>query len=216
MKANVFTLLFTLLILPFTSYATEDPVAVVNNTSAQVRTALMKENGKNTEQVRIEVEGIVHPRFDFNRMTALAVGKHWREATPEQKEAMATEFKTLLTHTYYGVMLRYRDVKVSVEETALIENEGKQATVKSQVAVATAKQPVAIDYVLYNTPEGWKVFNVIVEGASLVTVYRNQFGEEISKNGIDGLVKMLKNKNQSNQVATPETSKAPSAKPGKS
>lgn len=206
-------LAFVLIVLPVYAGATEDPFALVNNASEQVRAVLMKENGTNTEQIRHEVEAVVYPRFDFNRMTALAVGKHWREATPEQKAALANEFRTLLTRTYYGVMLRYRDVKVSIDQNILMENEGKQATVKTQVAVANAKQPVLMDYVLYNTPEGWKVFNVIVEGASLVTVYRNQFGEEISRNGVDGLVKMLQNKNQTNQASSTAIETTP--KPGK-
>jgi phospholipid transport system substrate-binding protein len=101
----------------------------------------------------------------------------------------------LLTRTYFSTMLRYRDAKLSVKPDVLLANEGKEATVKSDVVVGNAQQPVQIDYVLYNTDEGWKVFNVSVEGASLVTVYRNQFGEEINKGGLDGLVLSLQNKN---------------------
>jgi len=157
----------------------------------------MKENGKNTDAIRQEVEEVLFPRFDFLRMTALAVGKHWRAATPEQKEALIAEFRTLLTLTYFNTMLRYRDAAIAIRPDVIIENEGKEATVKSSVSVKDIKEPVAIDYVLYHTDEGWKVFNVNVEGASLVTVYRNQFGDEISKNGIDGLIASLKNKNLS-------------------
>ena len=102
----------------------------------------------------------------------------------------------MLTRTYFSTMLRYRDAKLNVKSDVLLANEGKEATVKSDVVVGNAQQPVQIDYVLYNTDEGgWKVFNVSVEGASLVTVYRNQFGEEISKGGLDGLVQSLHNKN---------------------
>lgn len=175
--------------------AHEDPAAMVSVTSEQVRAALRKETGSNTDEVRKQVEEILYPRFDFTRMTALAVGKYWKEASPEQKEALSGEFKILLTNTYFNTMLRYRDAKINIKQDVLIENDGKQATVKSVVIVENVKDPVAIDYVLYNTADGWKVYNVNVEGASLVTVYRNQFNDEISKSGIDGLVKVLHNKN---------------------
>ncbi len=128
-------------------------------------------------------------------MTALAVGKYWKQATPEQKTALSDEFRTLLTRTYFSTMLRYRDAKLNVKQEPLLANDGKEATVKSDVVVGNAQQPVLIDYVLYHTEEGWKVFNVSVEGASLVTVYRNQFAEEINKGGLDGLIQSLRNKN---------------------
>ena len=175
--------------------AHEDPAAMVSVTSEQVRAALRKETGSNTDEVRKQVEEILYPRFDFTRMTALAVGKYWKEASPEQKEALSGEFKILLTNTYFNTMLRYRDAKINIKQDVLIENDDKQATVKSVVIVENVKDPDAIDYVLYNTADGWKVYNVNVEGASLVTVYRNQFNDEISKSGIDGLVKVLHNKN---------------------
>jgi phospholipid transport system substrate-binding protein len=187
--------IFTLLVTGTNSHSTEDPSALVTYTSEEVRSILMKENGTNTDVVRKEIEAVLFPRFDFLRMTALAVGKHWRAATPEQKDALIVEFRTLLTATYFNTMLRYRDAKITIKSDVIIENEGKEATVRSSVLVKDIKEPVAIDYVLYKTTEGWKVFNVNVEGASLVTVYRNQFGDEVSKGGINGLIATLKNKN---------------------
>ncbi len=188
--------------------AEENPAVLVRETSEKVRMLLLKEDGSNTDAVRAEVQQVLYPRFDFTRMTALAVGKHWKQATPEQKTALTDEFRTLLTRTYFSTMLRYRDVAINIKGEPLLENEGKEATVKTDVKVATAQQPVLIDYVLYHTAEGWKVFNVSVEGASLVTVYRNQFGDEVSKGGIDGLIQSLKAKNaapapQSAAAATP-------------
>jgi phospholipid transport system substrate-binding protein len=172
-----------------------NPAKIVVETSEVVRGLLEKENGSNTDAVRAEVQQVLYPRFDFTRMTALAVGKYWKQATAEQKTALSDEFRSLLTRTYFSTMLRYRDAKINVKPDPLLANEGKEATVKSDVLVANAKQPVLIDYVLYRTDEGWKVFNVSVEGASLVTVYRNQFAEEVSKGGIDGLIQSLRNKN---------------------
>lgn len=183
--------------------AEEDPTKIVLDTSEVVSAILVKENGSNTESVRAEVQQVLYPRFDFARMTALAVGKHWKQATPEQKAALSEEFRTLLTRTYFSTMLRYRDAKINIKPEALLANEGKEATVKSDVMVGNAQQPVLIDYVLYHTQEGWKVFNVSVEGASLVTVYRNQFGEEVNKGGLDGLIQSLRNKNAAQVAQSP-------------
>ncbi len=192
-QKSVFAL--SMLAFAVTVSAEENPAKLVQDTSETVRAILVKENGTNTDAVRTEVQQVIYPRFDFNRMTALAVGKHWKQATPEQKTALSDEFRTLLTRTYFSTMLRYRDAALNVKPDVLLANEGKEATVKSDVVVGNAQQPVQIDYVLYNTDESWKVFNVSVEGASLVTVYRNQFGEEISKGGLDGLIQSLQTKN---------------------
>ena len=194
LNMKVFLVAGMLLVAQIVS-AEENPTTLVSETSEIVRAILVKENGSNTEAVRTEVQQVLYPRFDFSRMTALAVGKYWKQATPEQKTALSDEFRTLLTRTYFSTMLRYRDAKLNVKQEPLLANDGKEATVKSDVVVGNAQQPVLIDYVLYHTEEGWKVFNVSVEGASLVTVYRNQFAEEINKGGLDGLIQSLRNKN---------------------
>ena len=194
LNMKVFLVAGMLLVAQIVS-AEENPTTLVSETSEIVRAILVKENGSNTEAVRTEVQQVLYPRFDFSRMTALAVGKYWKQATPEQKTALSDEFRTLLTRTYFSTMLRYRDAKLNVKQQPLLANDGKEATVKSDVVVGNAQQPVLIDYVLYHTGDGWKVFNVSVEGASLVTVYRNQFAEEINKGGLDGLIQSLRNKN---------------------
>ena len=194
LNMKVFLVAGMLLVAQIVS-AEENPTTLVSETSEIVRAILVKENGSNTEAVRTEVQQVLYPRFDFSRMTALAVGKYWKQATPEQKTALSDEFRTLLTRTYFSTMLRYRDAKLNVKQQPLLANDGKEATVKSDVVVGNAQQPVLIDYVLYHTEDGWKVFNVSVEGASLVTVYRNQFAEEINKGGLDGLIQSLRNKN---------------------
>ena len=194
LNMKVFLVAGMLLVAQIVS-AEENPTILVSETSEIVRAILVKENGSNTEAVRTEVQQVLYPRFDFSRMTALAVGKYWKQATPEQKTALSDEFRTLLTRTYFSTMLRYRDAKLNVKQEPLLANDGKEATVKSDVVVGNAQQPVLIDYVLYHTEDGWKVFNVSVEGASLVTVYRNQFAEEINKGGLDGLIQSLRNKN---------------------
>lgn len=203
-QATKMLTMVTLLVFGSLVSAEESPSQLVMETSETVRAILVKEDGSNTEAVRAEVQQVLYPRFDFTRMTALAVGKHWKQATPEQKTALSEEFRTLLTRTYFSTMLRYRDVKLNIKPDPLMANEGKEATVKSDVVVGNAQQPVLIDYVLYHTDTGWKVFNVSVEGASLVTVYRNQFSEEVNKGGLDGLIQSLRAKN-----AAPTTQGAP-------
>ena len=185
----------------FSLAAQHNPSAVVQQTSEQVQTLLMAEDGNNTDSIREKVDSVLMPRFDFERMTALAVGKNWRKASTDQKQELTSAFKSLLTHTYFSTMLRYRDVKIQVSPDAIFSHKGKRATVKTNVYIdgsETGGQSVSIDYSVYQTSAGWQVYNVSVEGASLVTVYRNQFNEQVSRNGIDGLIDVLKSKNHSN------------------
>ena len=176
--------------------AIDNPVDQVRETSRQIMDVLKQENGKNTKQIRLQVENLAIPQFDFQRMTALAVGLGWRQASPAQQSALSQQFQTLLVRTYSTTMTRFKSAQIDIQPNAVIGNSGREATVKSAVSLpGNDKGPVAVDYTLYKTPQGWKVFNVSVEGASLVTVYRNQFNQEINKNGVDGLIKMLQDKN---------------------
>ncbi|WP_293766204.1 ABC transporter substrate-binding protein [uncultured Aquitalea sp.] len=184
--------------------AADNPVDLVRDASRQILDTIKKENGKNTAQIRQQVESIAVPQFDFQRMTALAVGMGWRQASPTQQGQLAQQFQTLLVRTYSSTMTRFKNAQIDVSPNAVMGNSGREATVKTQVSLpgANDKGPVAVDYTLYKTAQGWKVFNVSVEGASLVTVYRNQFTQEISKSGVDGLIKMLQDKNAAPAAAS--------------
>ena len=176
--------------------ASDNPVEQVRDTSRQIMDVLKQENGKNTKQIRQQVEALAIPQFDFQRMTALAVGLGWRQANPAQQGALTQQFQNLLVRTYSSTMTRFKNAQIDIQPNATMGNSGREATVKSSVSLpGNDKGPVAVDYTLYKTTQGWKVFNVSVEGASLVTVYRNQFNQEINKNGVDGLIKMLQDKN---------------------
>lgn len=176
--------------------ATDNPADLVRDTSRQIMDVLKQENGKNTKQIRQQVEALAVPQFDFQRMTALAVGLGWRQATPAQQSTLAQQFQTLLVRTYSTTMTRFKSAQIDIQPNVVLGNSGREATVKSAVTLpGNDKGTVAVDYTLYKTAQGWKVFNVSVEGASLVTVYRNQFNQEINKNGVDGLIKMLQDKN---------------------
>ncbi len=201
---KLFTTLLLMLGLSTPALAAGDsPVDVISTTSQNALDLLKKENGKNTAQVRKQVEEMVVPLFDFTRMTALAVGKDWRAATPAQQTQLAEQFQTLLVRTYSSTMTRFKSAQIDVKPNAQINNNGREAVVKSEVTLPGNgdKKNVMVDYTLYKGAQGWKIFNVSVEGASLVTIYRNQFGEEIRKNGVDGLIKLLKDKNHPGKAA---------------
>ena len=200
---KLFCSLLLLLGLAAPALAEAGPVELIEDTSQKALDILKKDNGKNSKQIREQVEDMVMPLIDFTRMTALAVGKDWRGATPAQQQLLAAEFKSLLVRTYSATMTRFKSAQINVQPNPLLNNGGREAVVKSEVSLPSSgdKKNVNVDYTLYKGKDGWKIYNVSVEGASLVTVYRNQFGEEIRKSGIDGLIRQLKEKNGSAKAA---------------
>jgi phospholipid transport system substrate-binding protein len=148
----------------------------------------------NVEHIADVMEEKVAPHFDFPRMTRLAVGRSWREATAEQREALVREFRTLLVRSYSAAFTFYRGI--SVEYRPFRGNpEDKEATVNTLIRLPGGAQPIMVDYDLALSDTGWKVFDVRVDGASLVINYRNVFSQEIQRGGIDGLLKSLIDKN---------------------
>jgi phospholipid transport system substrate-binding protein len=140
------------------------------------------------------VEAKILPHFDFQRATQLAVGAHWRVATPEQRERLTREFRTLLVRTYSGALANYRDQ--AIEFRPLRARPGDtDVTVRSQVKQAGAES-VVIEYDLEKTGTDWKVYDVRVAGISLVVNYRSSFSEEVRNRGIDGLISTLAAKNR--------------------
>ena len=199
MKKLLFTLLaFLSIAIALPAYANGDsPVEFIRDNSRQVLDLLKKDDGQNQRKIREQVEALVIPKFDFKRMTAYAVGKNWRTATPDQQDQLAIQFQTLLTRVYASTMTRYKNAQIEVKSNPVMNNNGMEATVHSEVTLPNSsdQKPISVDYTLYKTAQGWRVFNVIVEGASLVTAYRNQFDTEVRNNGVDGLIKSLKSKN---------------------
>lgn len=199
-KSWIQALLIGLLSINIATAAPSDAVDQIKTNVKNVLTILKKDNGKNTAQVRTEAERYALPFFDFQRMTALAVGKEWRNATPEQQAALTTEFQNLLIRVYSGNMIAFKTATVNVQDKPIVNNNGREIVVQSIVVMPDAQKPVQMDYTTYQSGNKYRVYNVSVEGASLVTVYRNQFNEEIRKNGIDGLIKQLKDKNAKGAV----------------
>lgn len=199
-KSWIQALLIGLLSINIATAAPSDAVDQIKTNVKNVLTILKKDNGKNTAQVRAEAERYALPFFDFQRMTALAVGKEWRNATPAQQAALTTEFQNLLIRVYSGNMIAFKTANVNVQDKPIVNNNGREIVVQSIVVMPDAQKPVQMDYTTYQSGNKYRVYNVSVEGASLVTVYRNQFNEEIRKNGIDGLIKQLKDKNAKGAV----------------
>ena len=172
----------------------QQAVAQVRENAAQVLTILKKANGSNDAAVRKEAENYALPYFDFQRMTAQAVGQPWTQATPAQKQALAKEFQTLLIRTYSGTMLKFKNSTVDVKNNPIVNKGGKEIVIRTEISQSGGK-PVNMDFTTYQSGGKYRVYNVAVEGASLVTVYRNQFGETIKNKGFDGLIQDLKTKN---------------------
>lgn len=148
----------------------------------------------NEKKVMDLVDAKILPYVDFQRMTALAAGRFWREATPEQKTALSNEFRTLLIHTYAGALSQIKNETVDFKP---MRNDpaDTEVEVRSQVNVARG-EPINLNYRLSKGPSGWKIFDINVLGAWLVETYKGTFATEIGKGGIDGLIKKLAERNK--------------------
>jgi phospholipid transport system substrate-binding protein len=140
-------------------------------------------------------ESKVLPHFDFRAMTQLAVGQHWRQASPEQQKRLEEAFRTLLVNTYTASLSVAASGKESVDVKPLDVKPADNDIVVRTVVRGANRPPIPVDYRMARTPNGWKVYDVIVENLSLVTNYRGSFASEIGRSGIDGLVKVLEAKN---------------------
>jgi len=195
---------FLLALAPALALAQEGPDALVKRTTDEVL-AIIKSDKElqsgNPRKVVELAEQKVLPHFDFTRMTRLAVGRNWAQATDAQKEALTKEFRTLLVRTYSTSLSQYRNQTLEVKPTR-VSPQDKEATVRTAV-IQPGGPPIPIDYAMEKTDAGWKVYDVVIDGASLVTTYRGTFNDQIQKNGIDGLVKTLQARNAGAPAAAP-------------
>ncbi|MBI4809512.1 MAG: ABC transporter substrate-binding protein [Nitrosomonadales bacterium] len=175
-----------------------EPDVLIKNTVREVLDIVRADKdlrAGNQKKMLELVDAKVLPHFNFERMTKLAVGKGWRTATPEQKQALQSEFRILLVRTYTKAFTSYRDQIIEVRPLKL-DAAMDEVTVKTEIIKPGAQQPILVDYDLEKTPNGWKVFDLTVEGVSLVTSYRGTFADQIQQVGIDGLIKTLVDKNK--------------------
>jgi len=188
--------IFALILAPLAAAAQEAPDALVKRTTDEVL-AIIKadkdlQSGNISKVVQLAEQKVL-PHFDFERMTRLAVGRNWNQATPEQKQALTKEFRTMLVRTYSSSLSQYRNQTIEVKP-AKVGAGDKEATVRTAV-IQQGGPPIPIDYAMEKMDSGWKVYDVIIDGASLVTTYRGTFNDQVQKGGIDGLLKTLHDRN---------------------
>ena len=148
--------------------------------------------GDKQKAVKLAEEKVL-PYVDFEHATRLAVGRAWREATPEQRKRLVTEFRNMLVRTYSNAIGTYQGQTLKV-----LPSRGKadpEETIVRTQFVRPGGQPLPIDFSMHQTPEGWKVYDITVEGVSLVLTYRSEFDAIVKQQGIDGLIKALATKN---------------------
>ncbi len=134
--------------------------------------------------------------FDFKQMTRLAVGPGWRRATPEQQQQLSDEFRSLLINTYTSALNQASSLLEKTLEVRPVQRTTDKDVLVHTVIRSPSKPPLAIDYRMLNDGQGWKVYDVVVEGVSLVTTYRSEFSEEVQRGGVPGLIKALDDKNR--------------------
>lgn len=178
--------------------AQEDPVSVIKNTSDQLFKTLKEQKielTRNPGKVYGIVEKILVPRFDFGTISQWVMGRAWRDATAMQREEFTNEFKKLLINSYAGVLLDYTDEALNVLPLPPNAAKGDEVTVRSEI-ISKDRPPVAINYSMIKTGNRWMVYDVSVEGISIVANYRSEIRELVSRSGIDGMINTLKRKNK--------------------
>ncbi|MCC5797187.1 MAG: ABC transporter substrate-binding protein [Methylophaga sp.] len=175
-----------------------EPQLIVKTASEKVLAVLLdrrEELAKDHQQIYDLVEEVVLPHFDFARMSRLALGRNWNEASPEQREQFVEEFRLLLVRTYATAMLEYTD-----EELRFLpfrdDLDSGRVNVPMQV-IQSSRPPVSVNLALYKNNDGeWKVYDVRIEGISLVTNYRSTFANQIRNGGIEALIQSLSERNE--------------------
>lgn len=201
MKFSSLLLTMFSLLLPVAAGAqTPDlgPDALVKSVTNQVLDIVRKDkdiqSGNHQKAVAL-VETKVLPHFDFTRMTQLSLGRDWRTATPAQKQALTDEFRTLLVRTYSSALNEYKSQVIEFKPFTMKPGD-TDVKVRTQI-VQSGGRPIPLDYYLEKLPQGWKVYDIEVDGISLVINYRGSFAAEVRQGGIDGLIKSLQAKNHS-------------------
>ena len=190
-------LCFAAFAAPAQTQATKTPDALIKDVSTDVLDAVRADKSikqGDVQKVMTLVDSKVMPYIDFQRMTASAMGRYWRQATPEQQKRLQEEFKTLLVRTYSGALAQVRDQTVELKPMRSAP-DAKDVVVKTEIR--GSGDPVQLDYRLEQTAAGWKIYDVSVLGVWLVENYRNSFAQEISASGIDGLISKLVERNKS-------------------
>jgi phospholipid transport system substrate-binding protein len=172
------------------------PEQLVQKITEEVLAAIKSDkqlaSGDRQKALKLAEEKIL-PHVDFEEATRLAVGRAWNQATPEQKKQLVTEFRQMLVRTYSGAISSYEGQTMKVLPVRMKPGD-TDVTVRNQFVRAGGK-PVQIDYSMHKTSTGWKIYDIVAEGVSLVLTYRSEFDAVVKQNGIEGLLKTLATKN---------------------
>jgi phospholipid transport system substrate-binding protein len=182
--------------------AQQAPDALVKQVSNEVLDAARADKSiqaGDVNKVMVLVEAKVMPHVNFQRMTASAVGRYWRQATPEQQKRLQDEFKVLLVRTYSGALAQVRDQSVQLKP---LRAGSSDAEVVVRTEIRGKGDPIQLDYRMEKGDSGWKIYDVNVLGVWLVENYRNTFAQEISAGGIDGLIAKLVERNKASAAKT--------------
>lgn len=172
------------------------PDALVRQVSSEVIDSVKADKSIQSgdlQKIMALVDSKVLPHVNFQRMTASAVGRYWRQATPDQQQRLQAEFKNLLVRTYAGALTQVRDQSVELRP---MRSKPDDAEVVVRTEIRGRGEPIQLDYRLEKSGESWKIYDVNVLGVWLVENYRNSFAQEISANGIDGLIAKLVERNK--------------------
>src|SRR6266496_1850282 len=191
------------LLIPVAQAQQLAPDVLVKSITEEVVGILKKDQdiqAGDTKKAADLMEDKIVPHFNFLPLTRIAMGRNCRLAPPDQHKELVGEFKTLLVRTYSTALANYRDQQIDYKPLRA-KPEDVEVTVRSEVKQSGSSQPVAIDYEMEKTPNGWKVYDVKVGGVSLVTTYRDTFTSEVKEHGVDGLSKSLAAKNRQSERA---------------
>jgi phospholipid transport system substrate-binding protein len=178
-------------------FAKDDAVVLVENTTQAIKTAIKKDYDvllKDKKKLMELVDKIVLPHFDFDKMSSWALGKSWKNAKPDEKEKFTAEFRKLLVRTYAAALLDNVDRKISILPPS------KKSETKVIVHTEVAQDggfPIPIDYKMHFKSDKWKVYDVVIDGISLVSNYRTSFATEIRKSGVSSVIASLRERNKS-------------------
>ena len=182
------------------SAADEGPDALIKRISSEVMESIKADKAVqqgDVSKVSALVDAKIMPNVNFTRMTASAVGRNWRQATPEQQKRLQDEFKALLVRTYSGALTQVKDQSISVKPL-------RAAAADTEVVVRTEVlgrgDPVQLDYRMEKAGAAWKIYDLNVLGVWMVETYRTQFAQEINAKGVDGLIAALAERNKANDV----------------
>jgi phospholipid transport system substrate-binding protein len=207
MIKNFFVTVF-MLCFSASVFAIEAPDVLVKRTADDVLSVVKSDKdiqAGDQEKIFALTEQKILPNFNFDRVSRLVLGKNWTKATPEQKTAFQTEFRTLLMRTYATALSKYKNQTIEFKPLHMTDG-ANTATVKTQI-LQPGGQPIEVDYTLALEADTWKVYDIVIEGVSLVTNYRGQFAQEVRQNGLDSLNKKLADKNSAAKTSVTTTQK---------